>query len=387
MKILIVLTYYRPHTSGLTIYAERLAKAFAQRGHQVTVLTSQFDKSTPLEEVVEGVRIVRVPVLFRLSKGVIMPKFGRYASRLVKEHDVVQLHLPQFDAAGVALRGRLWKKPTVITYHCDLDMPPGLISKAANLAVYIANRLAALFTHGFAAYTEDFAKHSPFLSANIKKVQIIQPPVIMPQASDQEISAFAKEHQVEEFNPIIGMATRFASEKGVEVLLKALPIVKERFPDFKVLYAGTYQNVMGEESYFDRLYPIIAEYEKTGQWEFLGNLTPQEMASFYPNLDMIVVPSLNSTESFGLVQIEAMINGTPSIASALPGVRQPVLQHEMGKVVAIGDQEDLAQAIIAIAESKAAYVRDPEPIRAFYHPLQVAEKYEQFFDKLKKELG
>ena len=83
MKILIVLTYYRPHISGLTIYAERLAKAFAARGHAVTVLTSQFKKDLPREEVQDDVKIVRVPVLFRLSKGVIMPAFGFTANRLV----------------------------------------------------------------------------------------------------------------------------------------------------------------------------------------------------------------------------------------------------------------------------------------------------------------
>ena len=53
MSILIVLTYYRPHISGLTIYAERLAIAMAKRGHQVTVLTSQYDKSLPQAEVVK----------------------------------------------------------------------------------------------------------------------------------------------------------------------------------------------------------------------------------------------------------------------------------------------------------------------------------------------
>ena len=47
MKILTVLTYYRPHTSGLTIYAERLARAFVQRGHQVTVMTTQYDPALP----------------------------------------------------------------------------------------------------------------------------------------------------------------------------------------------------------------------------------------------------------------------------------------------------------------------------------------------------
>ena len=62
MRILTVLTYYRPHTSGLTIYAERLARAFARQGHQVTVMTTQYDKSLPLEEVMDGVRVVRIPV-------------------------------------------------------------------------------------------------------------------------------------------------------------------------------------------------------------------------------------------------------------------------------------------------------------------------------------
>ena len=386
MKILIVLTYYRPHTSGLTIYAERLAKAFAALGHQVTVLTSQFDAATALDEVVDGVRVIRVPVVFRLSKGVIMPRFGYWATKLVKSHDVVQLHLPQFDAAGVALRGRLLKKPTIITYHCDLLMPPGLISKAANIAVSFANRLAALFTHGFVAYTEDFAIHSPYLSSNLRKVEVIQPPVVMPSVAGDAVEAFRTDHQLDDHQPIIGMASRFASEKGIGVLLESLEIVKEKFPRFKVLFAGTYKNVMGEEAYFERLYPTIEQYEKTGQWEFLGNLAPEQMAAFYPNLDMVVVPSLNSTESFGLVQIEAMIHGTPSIASDLPGVRQPVLQHQMGKVVPIGDAKALADAIIDIAKNKQAYIKDPQPIAEFYDPQTVARRYEQLFERLLQEI-
>ncbi len=76
MRILTVLTYYRPHTSGLTIYAERLARAFVRRGHQVTVMTTQYDKSLPREEIMDGVRIIRVPVAVRISKGVLAPTFG-----------------------------------------------------------------------------------------------------------------------------------------------------------------------------------------------------------------------------------------------------------------------------------------------------------------------
>ena len=83
MRILTILTYYRPHTSGLTIYAERLARALAERGHQLTIFTTQYQKDLPLEEDQDGVRIVRVPVAIRVSKGVIAPSFGRNATRLV----------------------------------------------------------------------------------------------------------------------------------------------------------------------------------------------------------------------------------------------------------------------------------------------------------------
>src|SRR5512140_1519366 len=125
MRILTVLTYYRPHTSGLTIYAERLAEAFAARGHQVTVLTAHFDPSTPPEEMRNGVRIIRAPVALRVSKGVLMPTLGALAWKHVAANDVVQMHLPQFDAPGFAYRARLLGKLAILTYHCDLLLPQG----------------------------------------------------------------------------------------------------------------------------------------------------------------------------------------------------------------------------------------------------------------------
>lgn len=386
MKILIVLTYYRPHTSGLTIYAERLAKAWVRRGHQVTVLTSQYDRGLPKEEIQDGVRIVRAPVLFRVSKGVIMPTFGMLASRLVLENDIIQLHLPQFDAAGIALRGRMLKKPTVITYHCDLIMPPGILSWAANQAVHLMNRLAAISTHVFVTYTQDYAENSPYLKRYLKKLRVIPPPVELPQVSSQEIAEFAKAHNPDHQHPVIGMAARFATEKGVEVLLSALPKVLEVYPHAQVQFAGPYQGIIGEEAYFARLFPIIQQYQNTGNWKFLGSLDPKQMAMFYPNIDALVLPSLNSTEAFGLVQIESMLCGTPSVASNLPGVRQPVKIHGMGKVVPIGDSDALAEALLAIFKSPQGYQADREGIMKRYFPDTIAMEYEKLFAELQQKL-
>jgi glycosyltransferase involved in cell wall biosynthesis len=106
MNILQILTYYRPHISGLTIYVERLSKAFAKQGHSVTVLTSQYDKNLPLVEATEGVVIQRVPVAFRVSKGVIMPSFGPTAWRMVRWADIIHLQTSSLDLSfGSALTG------------------------------------------------------------------------------------------------------------------------------------------------------------------------------------------------------------------------------------------------------------------------------------------
>jgi glycosyltransferase involved in cell wall biosynthesis len=384
MKILTVLTYYRPHTSGLTIYAERLARAFAKRGHQVTVMTTQYDPSLPREETMDGVKVIRVPVAARVSKGVLAPTFGLVATQLVAQHDVIQLHLPQFDAPGVALRGRLLGKPAILTYHCDLLLPPSLFNRFVNAVVNFQNNMAGLLANHIVTYTQDYADNSPYLSRYASKLTPILPPVELPTPTPEAVFAFAREHRTKERKPVIGMAARFAAEKGVEVLLDALPVILKKYPKAQVLFAGTYQNVMGEQAYYDRLMPRIREYEAKGHWTFLGNLDPVEMAAFYPNLDVLTVPSLNSTEAFGLVQIEAMMNGVPCVPSALPGVRQPVSMHGMGQVAKIGDPVSLAESILEVLNEPKKFKGDIKAIKKSYDPDSIAQEYEKLFEKLMK---
>ncbi len=379
MRVLLALTYYRPHTSGLTIYAERLARALAERGHRVTVLTSHYDKALPREEHLNGVKIVRIPVAFRVSKGVIMPTFGWVSWKMVRAHDVISLHLPQFDASGLALRGRLLKKPVTLTYHCDLQLPPGLFSRIVDKVVFGSNIAAAQFADTIIAYTEDYAIYSPFLSHYLDKVKVIPPPVHVPDVSAEEIAAFCARWNLDG-QRIIGFAARLATEKGVEVMLEALPRILQAHPHARVLFAGPYQNVLGEEAYARRIMPLVEQYKD--HWAFLGVLNPREMATFYHNCEVTVLPSLNSTESFGLVQVEGMLCGAPSVASALSGVRQPVLTTGMGEVVPIGDSTALAEAVIRILNDRSKYVRPRSDIEALFSTRRTAELYEQLFEEL-----
>ncbi len=379
MRILLALTYYRPHISGLTIYAERLARALAERGHQVTVMTSHYDKALPREEHLNGVKIVRVPVAFRVSKGVIMPTFGWVSWKMVRTHDVISLHLPQFDASGLALRGRLLKKPVTLTYHCDLQLPPGLFSRVVDKVVFGSNIAAAQFADTIIAYTEDYAIHSPFLSHYLDKVKVIPPPVHVPDVATDEIAAFRARWNLDG-QRIIGFAARLAREKGVEVILEALPRILQAYSHARVLFAGPYQYVLGEEAYARRIMPLVEQYKD--HWTFLGVLNPREMATFFHNCEVTVLPSLNSTESFGLVQVEGMLCGAPSVVSALPGVRQPVLTTGMGEVVPIGDSAALAEAVIRVLNDRDKYLRPRSEIEALFSTPRTAELYEQLFEEL-----
>ncbi|HEU0073417.1 MAG TPA: glycosyltransferase family 4 protein [Dehalococcoidia bacterium] len=377
MKILAVLTYYRPHVSGLTIYVERLVRALAARGHEVTVLTSHYDPSLPREEMIDGVRIVRVPVAFRLSKGVIMPTFGLYSTRLVRDTDVISAHLPQFDAWGIALRGRLFGKPCVLTYHCDLELPAGTLNRVIDQTTFVANYVAATAADKIVAYTQDYADHSRLLRRFKRKIEVILPPVPMLVPTESEVEQFKQAHGLEG-RPVLGMAARFATEKGVEVLLNAAPLIEQRFPDYKVLFAGPYKDIPGEEDYRARLFPRVEAMG--GHWEFLGTLAPAEMPAFYGSLDALLVPSVNMTESFGLVQVEAMLCGTPVVASNLPGVRQPVQLTGMGEVIPIGESAALAEAVGRILSQPDRYQRSSADIAAMFGLEQTVDSYERLFE-------
>ena len=384
MRILTALTYYRPYTSGLTIYAERLARAFARRGHEVTVLTSRDTHQLPPLERMDGVTVVRVPPMMRVSKGLIMPSMPFVAWKLARKADVVNLHMPQLDAAYIAWIGKLMHKPVVLTYHCDLRLPRGLVHAVANQVSHAANHVAAWGSDAIVSLTRDYAEHSHYLSHYLNKLHVLDAPVELAQASEADMQAFRQKFNILPGQRIIGMAARLATEKGVEYLVEALPKVLEQIPQARVLYVGSYQNVVGEEEYAARILPMIDSLNN--HWSLLGNLSAVEMTAFFKTCEVLVMPSLNSTEAFGLVQVEAMSCGTPVVATDLPGVRVPVKMSGMGRIVPLADAGAIASAILEIFNAPGIFRGNYAETRHRYSPDVVAAGYEKLFEEIQQGL-
>jgi glycosyltransferase involved in cell wall biosynthesis len=374
------ITYFKPYVSGLTVYVERLSEELVRRGHEITILTSQFVSQLPRSEVCNGVSIVRVPVAARVSKAVFMPSYPSVALKLLRQHDLVNQHLPQPESTILSVVARtMARRPIVLTYHCDVNLPSSPINRAIDEAAFVNNRLTGFLADAIVAYTDDYAEHSRFLKRYTDRRYVIPPPVSIPSADPAKADAQRARLNLGDAT-VIGFAARFATEKGVEVLLDALPRIQAELGDVRVLFAGPYENVIGEEQYSARLLPRIKSLGRA--WTFLGTLDPQQLADFYSVCDLTVLPSLNSTESFGMVQVEAMLSGTPVCASSLPGVRVPIQSTGMGIVVPVGDASALATAVVEIARNRPRYVRPRAEIERLFSIGRTADGYVSLYETL-----
>jgi glycosyltransferase involved in cell wall biosynthesis len=352
MRLLFLLTYYRPHLSGLTMAVARRAEALVARGHRVTVLTSRQNAEWPLDQTLSGVRVARLPVIYRAGKGVLLSGYGARLGRLAAECDAIVLCLPgtPLEAWWAARWARRLARPLLIEYFCDLRLAGGLGARLVEAAAGWGHAIAARSARAIVFGTEDYAAASPFAARFREKVRVVLPMVEIP-VPDPAAAAALRQCHAPRGERLIGFAGRLSSEKGIHVLLDALDLLPAAGHDARLLMAGDMETVIGEAAYRRR---IRTRIEGLGdRCRPLGVVEP-DLSAFYAACDVLALPSLNSTESFGLVQAEAMLCGTPVVASDLPGVRMPVRWTGFGRIAPPGDAGALAKAIAEVLEQSAA---------------------------------
>jgi glycosyltransferase involved in cell wall biosynthesis len=304
VDILVTLTYYHPHWTGLTMIARHLAEGLAARGHNVTVLASQHEPDLPRREEINGVQVVRVPSIGRISRTVVMPSFPVALARLAASNQVVHLHTPMPEALLVVGQARLMGRPSLITHQGDVVMPAGamngLIQRGMDASIGLGMRLA----DGVVVHAADYASHSEFLAPIAHRVGSIYPPVVLPPPRPDAVRAWRAQLGLEG-RRLVGFAGRFVEEKGFDFLLQAVPLVRERLPDAHFVFAGDTE--IAYERFFDRCRVLLDAHR--GSVTQLGLLRDrQQLADFYALCDVFVLPS--RSDSFAMVQVEAVLSGT-----------------------------------------------------------------------------
>jgi glycosyltransferase involved in cell wall biosynthesis len=377
MRILTTLTYYVPHISGLTIYARRLIRRLVEAGHEVTVLTSHYDRGLPSREMIDGATVVRSPVLMRVSKGALMPLFPWQAARLMTSHDIVYLHLPQFEGSCVAALAKALKKPVVTSYQCDIELPPGLARLIFTPFIRLSHYVAGRLSDRIVVTSKDYGESSRLPRRFQEKVSSVYPPIEL-ERTPVKTRTLRNRYDLGD-GPLVGFLGRFAAEKGIEFLVNSMPLVFREVPNVRCVMAGLIDGVPGERVY-ERLRPRMEEMGS--RIVHIGVLADEDLSEFYRTVDVFVLPSINSTESFGMTQAEAMLAGTPVVATDMPGVREAIRATGMGTLVPPRDEKALAQGIIAVLREPARYVRPEGQIRDLFDPENTAAFYQRLFAAL-----
>lgn len=374
MKILMGLDYYLPNYSGLTLYAAALAEGLAARGHRVSVLTHRHRAELPAESEERGVRVLRAPVAARLGKALVSPMLLARALSEVPRSDVLHLHAPLVPAVPLAFLASTTRVPIVVTFHCDLQPPPSLGQAAVEVVARASQDFALDRAGRIVTNTEDYARHTRPLADRIEKVTGILPLVdeIPPASSPPDA---VRERFGIGTGPVVFFLGRFAAEKGIPTLIEAFVEVRRRHPDATLVLGGT-KNVAGE-TVLREVAPVLAN--RTSGVVATGTVSADARSDLFAIADVLVLPSVNATESFGLVQVEGMLAGVPAVASDLPGVREPVRMTGMGELARPGDAGDLARKILAVLAAPERYRRPRAEIRSLFSREKTLAAYEDVY--------
>jgi glycosyltransferase involved in cell wall biosynthesis len=367
------LYYYHPYVSGVSVCAKRVAEGLVKRGYSVTVVTSRHEKDLPKEEVINGVRVIRRPVLLKLGKGVIMPTFWFDIIRFARKNDYVNPHLPMADSGISALF--IPKHKTVTTYQCDINLGGGVLDKVIAKVSMALMHLQLIRSKIIVPSTLDYLSKSK-MSRYGRKAHEINPTVTVNEFTHTDPKPLLKKLGIDTSRPIVGFMGRIVYEKGLQYLLESIPYIQKEIGPFRLLIAGDYSKVAGG-SVKDELDTYIKAYGDTVM--FTGYLSDEDRNRFYSALDVFVLPSIDPLEAFGMVQIEAMLCGAPVVASDLPGVQQIVLQTGYGKIAKRKDPKDIARQVVAVLKNPTQYRPDRKKVAARFDPDKTIDAYEACF--------
>jgi phosphatidylinositol alpha-1,6-mannosyltransferase len=142
---------------------------------------------------------------------------------------------------------------------------------------------------------------------------------------------------------------RLQQRKGQDMLIRALPAIKRKFPD--VLYA-----IVGDGEQRSHLEQLARQLDVSGQVQFRGETTDEELIQNYQQCDLFALPNREidgDIEGFGMVLAEAQACGKPVIAGDSGGTAETMRRGVTGYVVDCRTPEPLAGQIVSLLDDPA----------------------------------
>ena len=340
--ILIVTRYFPPSRGGTEAYTFDLARGLAGRGREVVVLAPAAEGDRDFDES-RGFEVVRCPS----GRG----RWGRLkellrAARKIRDRRKIELVIATtWSPAGLVARFLRWSS----------SLPYLVVAHGSELYAHRPwNRLRGMVLAG----AERVVANSEFTRRRLREIGV-EPGkiVIVPPAVNREKLAAGGDQSPGpegDGSPLLLTVTRLAPKKGVDTVLSALPLVRERVGPVRYL-------VVGEGEDRPRLERLARELGLGDSVTLAGRVGDEELADAYRRCDLFLLVSREERggedyEGFGIVLLEAAAAGKPVIAGRSGGIPEAVAEGVSGLLVDPGSPEETAEAVVSL-------LKDPERAR------------------------
>ena len=333
---------------GIAAHVDGLARAMQRAGHEV-VVCSLHHPDQPDDAVVDGVRVLRAdPALPWLPDDDLVARMASANHQLVQlvaklgpwRPEVVHAHDWLVAWAGDSLK-TLLGVPLVATIHATErgrhggHLPPGLpgtINSVEWWLTYQAREVIAC-----SRFMAREVVHSFELPSS--KVHLV------PNGIDThrwQLPPGAAEARRE---PLVVAWGRIQYEKGFQVLARAVSELRQRVPGIRCVIAG-------RGSYLPELQTQIDMEGVSDIVQLAGFVADEQLHEMLQRASCVVIPSLY--EPFGIVALEGMAAGAPTIAARTGGLAEIIDGTDAGMLFEPGNHHELAECIADVLADPAA---------------------------------
>lgn len=305
INVLHIGKYYSPFHGGIENYTKDLVESDVYQSEvNATLLVHQHlnNKKTQYETI-NNVNVNRIKKWFTFLYSPISPSFIKELNRTIKTQnpDVLHIHMPNLSAFFCLFSTRARNIPWVIHWHSDvLGAVPDWRIKIAYKGYKIFERLLLKKSAAIIATSPNYLESSKPLSDFKNKsyvvplglAEIVTPAPVVKNNSKLSLL-------------IIGRLTYY---KGHKYLLQAMA----NLPNVEL-------NIIGVGELEESLKQLVLQLELTGRVNFLGSVDGDTLNSSILNCDLLCLPSIEKTEAFGLVLLEAARLSKPALVTSVEG--------------------------------------------------------------------
>lgn len=325
--------FYPPVFGGIEKHINLLANGLADRGIEIEVLVSNTGIRLERQNT-NGIPVTKAPQLGRVASAPVNVTFPFLLRRLGRRADILHFHFPNPTGELSYLISGIRRK-VVVSYHSDIVRQVRLLKLYSPFLITFLRKADVIL-----ASSPNYVRSSGMLTRFRHKCKVVPyghkfPKLQMTEEAAQKIAAIRRT-----FGPdMLLYIGKFRHYKGLHVLIEAMKVIKGKLV------------MIGNGPLEREIFTHVSQAGLGEKIAFLGELPDLEMVYYLHACDVLILPSNQRSEAFGLVQLEAMACGKPVVSTELGTGTSFVNRNQVtGLVVAPNDATAMAGAVNYLLE-------------------------------------